>query len=78
MANNFKFELNKEGVRQLLQGKEMQQALITYAKTVQNRAGDGYSVHVGRNRANVSVRTNDDAAVKDNLEKNTLLRSLHK
>ena len=72
----FKFELNREGVRALLQSKEMQDGLVQYAKSVQNRAGEGYNVYVGRNRANVSVQTSNDKAVQDNLEKNTLLRSL--
>ena len=76
MSDKFKFELNREGVRQLLQSKEMQDGLVQYAKSVQNRAGEGYSVFVGRNRANVSVETNNDKAVRDNLEKNTLLRSI--
>ena len=78
MADNFKFELNRDGVRQLLQSDEMVAVLKKHAQSVQNRAGKGYSVHVGRNRANVSVRTSTDEAVRDNLEKNTLLRSLHK
>ena len=74
--SNFKFELDRAGVRELLQSEEMQDVLTSYAKSVQNRAGEGYSIHVGRNRANVSVQTVDDNAMRDNLEKNTLLRSL--
>lgn len=74
--DNFKFELNRDGVRQLMQSSEMQAVLKTYATSIQNRAGEGYDVYVGKTRANVSVRTRDDKAVQDNLEKNTLLRSL--
>lgn len=73
---DFKFELNRDGVRELMQSDEMQKVLISYATSVKNRAGEGYSVHVGKTRANVSVETKDDDAVKDNLEKNTLLRSM--
>lgn len=73
---DFKFELNREGVRELMQSEEMQSVLVSYAKSIKNRAGEGYNVYVGKTRANVSVETKDDDAVKDNLEKNTLLRSL--
>lgn len=73
---DIKFELDREGVGRLLKSQEMQDALAHYAKSVKNRAGDGYDIHVGKTRANVSVRTVNDEAVKDNLEKNTLLRSL--
>lgn len=74
--SDFKFELNKEGVKQLMQSEEMQKVLIGYAKSVQNRAGEGYDVHVGKTRANVSIQTNSSEAMQDNLEKNTLLRSV--
>ena len=76
--SDFKFELNRKGVRELLKSEEMQEVLMSYAKSVQNRAGEGYSIHVGKNRANVSVQTIDDNGMRDNLEKNTLLRSLRK
>lgn len=77
MSNSkFKFELDREGVGQLLKSTEMQAVLIEYASAVQNRAGNDYSVYVGRTRANVSVMTGNDNAVQDNYENNTLLKSL--
>jgi len=71
-----KFELNRSGVGQLLKGPEMQAVLISSASQIQNRAGDGYSVHVGPHRANVSVRTETDDAAQDNLDNNTLLKAV--
>ena len=76
MSSGFKFELDYEGVGQLLKSAEMQAVLIDYANAVQNRAGDDYSVYVGRTRANVSVRTDNDNAVQDNYENNTLLKAV--
>lgn len=54
----------------------MQGVLIDYANRVKNNAGDGYSVHVGPTRANVSVRTETDEAAQDNLDNNTLLKAM--
>lgn len=73
---NFKFKLNRSGVRELLKSAEMQAVLMNYAEGISSRAGAGYSVHVGRNRANVSVQTATKEAAKDNLDNNTLLRRL--
>lgn len=72
--NKIKFELNRAGVRELMQSKEMQNILISYANKVSARAGEGYDVYIGRNRANVQVAT--EAAEQDNFENNTLLKAL--
>ena len=74
--SSFEFELNKEGVAQLMKSREMQAALIANAHEVKNRAGDGYDVHVGPTRANVSVRTGTDEAAQDNMDNNTLLKAV--
>lgn len=71
-----KFKLNRDGVRSLMQSAEMQQVLKNYADTIADRAGDGYDVHIGPNRANVSVQTANAAAVQDNLDNNTLLKAV--
>lgn len=76
MSSGFKFELDYAGVGQLLKSEEMQSVLIDYANAVQNRVGDDYSVYVGRTRANVSVRTDNDDAIQDNYENNTLLKAV--
>ena len=74
--SKMKFELDINGLRELMKSAEMQSVLISYASAVQNRAGDDYSVYVGRTRANVSVRTDNDNAVQDNYENNTLLKAV--
>ena len=74
--NDFRFELNRAGVRELLQSQEMQDVLVDFAEQVANRAGDGYSVYVGTNRANVSVRTETEEAMADNLDHNTLEKAI--
>ena len=76
MAKVEKFELNREGVAQLMKSSEMQAILISHAKDIRDRAGEGYDVYVGPHRANVSVRTRTDAAVQDNLDNNTLLKAV--
>lgn len=74
-----KFELNKAGVRELLQSSEMQTVVRGYAEAVQRRAGDGYevSVYTGRNRVNASVKAETPAAYRDTIENNTLLKALN-
>ena len=72
MSKKFKFELNRAGVRELMQSGAMQSVLISHAGQVAQAAGDGYDVYVGRNRANVSVRTATEEAAADNLQNNTL------
>ena len=74
--SDFVFKLNREGVRELLQSPETQDVLISFADQVSSRAGEGYSVHVGPNRANVSVVADTDEAVADNLDQNTLEKSI--
>lgn len=73
-----RFELNRAGVRELMQSREMINALISYADKISDAAGDGYDTYVGRNRANVSVRTMTKEAYQDNLENNTLEKVIRK
>ena len=42
--SDFKFVLNREGVRELMQSQEMQDVLVDFASQVAERAGDGYDV----------------------------------
>lgn len=73
-----KFELNRAGVRQLMQSQEMMNICRDYANEVRARAGDGYEVttYTGRNRVNASVHAETYEARKDNYEHNTLLKAL--
>ena len=76
MSNLQKFVLNRAGVRELMQSQEMVDVLTEFAGQVANRAGDGYSVHIGPTRANVSVEADTDEAVGDNLDNNTLEKAI--
>lgn len=73
-----RFELNRAGVRELLQSPEAQNLVMEYAERVQSRAGKDYeaSVIVGRLRARASVIATTYEARKDNFENNTLLKAL--
>lgn len=76
--SNFKFELDSDGVRALLQSPEMAGICESYAREVQSRAGAGYevSVYTGKNRVNASVKAETAEARRDNFENNTLLKAL--
>ena len=73
-----KFELDRAGVRALLQSSEMAGICLSYANGVRNRAGEGYEVttYVGKNRVNASVHAETYEARKDNYDNNTLLKAL--
>ena len=76
--SDFRFELNGEGARQLLKSSEMQSGLEEMASSASNRAGEGYGykVTVGKKRAVALVKAETIKAGKDNLQNNTILRSL--
>ena len=76
--SKFKFELNRAGVAQLMKSKKMQDILKKQATRIKNKAGEGYEqdLHVGKNRANARVWAETRQAKSDNLEKNTLLKSV--
>ena len=76
MSNLQKFVLNRAGVRELMQSQEMVDVLTEFADQVANRAGEGYSVYIGTNRANVSVVADTDEAYQDNLDNNTLEKAI--
>lgn len=72
-----KFELNRAGVRELMQSGEAIAVCKEYADAIQARAGEGYEVttYVGKTRANASVHAATPEARQDNLENNTLLKA---
>lgn len=74
--SKMKFQLNYEGVAELMRSEAMISVLKSYADAIAERAGDGYDVHIGPRRANVSVRTVTDEAAQDNLDNNTLLKAV--
>jgi len=73
-----KFELNRKGVSEIMKSGAMQKILTNHATAIKNRAGTGYEqdVHVGKNRANARVWASSSSARKDNLDNNTLLKSV--
>ena len=73
-----KIELNSSGIREMLISAEMQALLGEIADGVAGRAGSGYEhdTHMMPGRAVASAYAATEKAYRDNLENNTLLRSL--
>ena len=78
MAKNIKFELNREGVRDLMRSKEMMSVCTDYANAALGRLGPGYEVNsqVGKNRVNAEVAATTYSAKKDNMENNSILKAI--
>ena len=78
--NNFKFKLNKAGVRAVLKSKEIAKLCAKEAANVKKKAGEGYVIteYQGRNRVNASVAAVSDEAKKDCLENNALRKAVGK
>lgn len=75
---NLRFELNREGVRDLLRSKEMMNVCQEYANNALGKLGDGYEVttHTGTNRVNAQVAAVTAAAKKENLSDNTIIKAV--
>lgn len=73
-----KFELNREGVRELLRSKEMMDVCQEYANNALGKLGDGYEVttHTGTNRVNAQVAAVTYSAKKENLSDNTIIKAV--
>lgn len=73
-----KFELNSEGVRELLKSAEMEQCVSEYANKAVSRLGAGYeaSTFQGKNRVNASVMAVTYEAKKENSKNNTILKAI--
>lgn len=76
--SKLEFKLNRNGVADLMKSSSMQEILKGYATGIKNRSGSGYEqdMHIGKNRANARVWAETQQAKKDNLENNTLLKSV--
>ena len=74
-----KFELNRQGVRDLMKSHEMAEICIGYANDALGRLGGGYSVntHLGQNRFNAEVFAETYQAKRDNLKNNSILKAVH-
>lgn len=76
--DNFRFELNKAGVKELLQSAEMMSICKQYADSAQSRLGEGYEVttHTGKTRVNAQIEATTYQARKDNAKNNTILKAI--
>ena len=76
--SKFKFELNRAGVRALMQSEEMQSILKSKANNALNSLGEGYKsdTYIGKNRANAMVYADSFQAKRDNLKNNTILKAV--
>lgn len=76
--SNFRFELNQNGVRELMQGPEMQELITSYTDRLAAFAGDGYEgdVIIGKNRVVGHIKAVSKEAIADNEENNTLLKTI--
>lgn len=78
MAKKYRFELNRQGVKELMQSSAMKSICTEAANRVAERAGDGYEVTtmVGATRVNARVSPANAHAYYSNLKYNTLLKAL--
>lgn len=80
MAKKVDFELDTNGVKDLLNSEEMRNILSETADSILQAIGkDGYEkseVYSGRNRPNVAVFASTYQAKRDNLKNNTLERAM--
>ena len=65
----YKIELNRKGVRELLQSAEMMDVCKEYAYKAKAKLGDGYEVSYqkGKNRVNASIAAVNRKAKRENL-----------
>jgi len=73
-----KFELNLQGLNELMKSEEMQKVLDDAAIEIQNRAGSDYAhrTHVASFVVISNVYPDSKEAAKDNYENNTLLKAM--
>ena len=71
-------KLNTSGVRELLRSQEMKNICEERANNALGKLGEGYVVttHTGKNRVNASIYAESYQAKRDNMENNTILKSL--
>ena len=73
-----RFELNSQGVMELLKSQEMMCICKEYASKAQSKLGDGYEVttHTGKTRVNAQIKAETYKARKDNAKNNSILKAL--
>ena len=78
MSKFLKFELNSDGVVELMKSDAMKSICKEYADNAVDRLGEGYEADVydGKDRCNASVSAVTAAAQKENLQENTILKAV--
>lgn len=78
MANKVKFELNLQGLNELMKSSEMQSVLKDAGKAVASAAGSDYDseVHTASYIAISNVYPNSQRAAHENFTDNTLLKAI--
>ena len=76
--NKVKFELDRNGVKELLKSQELTAECRRYAQDVAARAGDGFGCEDRHypERTGCAVRPDTDEAYFRNLNENILLKAL--
>jgi len=80
MAKKIKFELDLDGLSQLMKSDKMRAAVTTAAHAVARHAGDGVEIETGdiwqgRWVAGAQVIAKSEKAIADNLVDNTLIKA---
>lgn len=73
--SKMRFELNRQGVRELLHSSEMVNVLESYGRTIADNAGEGFEIKHMPTRV-IAVETLTKEAARDNLKHNTLLKAV--
>lgn len=70
--------LNYDTVRQMLNSKELVDALTKLAEQKKDTLGDGYAIEQQKtkDRVRIIIKTDSEKAVQDNLDNNTLLKAV--
>lgn len=78
VKGKFELVLIDEGVQALLKSQDIKDQCKRLADGIAARAGEGYEVttYVGKTRVNASVLAATNAAKRDNMKNNTLLKAV--
>ena len=78
MPQKIKFELNREGIKELLKSPKAEEICKEYANKAMMKLGSGYGVttYKGQNRVNASVSAESAEAINENLNNNTILKAV--
>lgn len=77
--SDIQIELNSTGIQELLKSEGVQNFLNEQADAIIGRCDGNYEkdTRIGKNRANVSIKTTDEHTWRKNLKDNELLKALY-